>query len=287
MSAGDVKFIGWQGTNPSYQELEPSISYQPFREFTKSTFRSNESIEIGQYVRAKVTRTVIVFSKDKDTFINGLEFLYNTLNLTYVDTNGSIGTKAYGSGWELTTIDESPIAKGYTQIRLSYEKVIAKSLAFFGVDGLSVDCVAGVCRIRYKNNNIETIDSGAGECTTGLQFIIESLTPPELSEDLFDPIVAAKLNDATFYRVQMVCNGVLADTVEIVGNDLPKETIEKVVLGITFTATIPKAFAPNTLFVRWTKQGNIVRLVFGGTSGFRTGFVSLSKTIREYDVTGL
>jgi hypothetical protein len=263
MSAGDVKFIGWQGTNPSYQELEPSISYEPFRQFQNQT-SSFGNLEIGQYVRAKVTRTVIVFSKDKDTFINGLDFLYNTLNLTYVDSNGSIGTKAYGNGWELTTIDESPAARGYTQIRLSYEKAIAKSLAFFGVDGLSVDCLNGVCRIRYKGNNLETIDSGTGVCTTGLQLGIERLNPPSTSS-IIDETFIAELKAAPYYRVQVICNDVISDVTELVGSDLPiknfiifneRQNLEASTFSGTYPSYLTALLAANTFITAqtWTQQ---------------------------------
>jgi len=383
MSAGDVKFIGWQGTNPSFQELEPSISYEPFRQFQQTTAGFG-NLEIGQYVRAKVTRTLIVFSKDKDTFIGGLDYSNNTLNLTYVDSDGSIKTKSYGSGWEILSFDESPAAKGYTQIRLTYEKVIAKSLAFFGVDGLTVDCVDGVCRIRYKNNDIETIDSGTGICTTGLRFVIERLDDEILSVDDFD---------RTLYRVQVVCNDLISDVTEIIGRDLPtreilafagrqeletttfekeypnytlavegyenflarelwtSEEIAQAIDGIkssyldtenvkttveiqqtpsalyvpvrepllaeesfddpffvkstgsrltakilrraiiSRTTTFPSKILPLTLFVRWQKEGNVVKLVFGGNAysirGDRAIIQPVVKTIREYDVTGL
>jgi hypothetical protein len=395
MSAGDVKFIGWQGTNPSYQELEPSISYEPFRQIQNSSLSqrfASSNVEIAQYVRAKVTRTLILFSKDKDLFIGGLEYSNNTLNLTYIDSDGSIKTKNYGNGWEITTFDESPAAKGYTQIKLSYEKAIAKSLAFYGVDGLSVDCVDGVCRIRYKNNNLETIDSGTGVCTTGLQFFIERLTPSALSGDLFNEATIAELKASPYYRVQVICNDVISDVTEIVGSDLPQksitsflarqelvtttfqreyvsypaavqgyqdfltrelwdaEEIAQVVAGIkssypdtenvkttvdiqqtptvlyvpvrqpliedqttdpTFTKTsaskliatitrraivgrttsYPSEINQNTLVVRWEKQGNIIRLVFGGSvylvRGERVLIQPVVKTIREYDVTGL
>jgi hypothetical protein len=263
MSAGDVKFIGWQGTNPSYQELEPSISYEPFRQFQNQT-SSFGNLEIGQYVRAKVTRTVIVFSKDKDTFINGLDFLYNTLNLTYVDSNGSIGTKAYGNGWELTTIDESPAARGYTQIRLSYEKAIAKSLAFFGVDGLSVDCLNGVCRIRYKGNNLETIDSGTGVCTSGLQLGIERLNPPSTSS-VIDETFISELKAAPYYRVQVLCNDVISDVTELVGSDLPvkdvviysqRQNFEEPTFSNTYSSYFAASDAANAfIFAQtWTQQ---------------------------------
>jgi hypothetical protein len=242
MSAGNVKFIGWTGTNPSYQELEPSISYEPFRQFQRSTSAVG-NVEIGQYVRAKVTRTLIVFSKDKDTFIGGLGYSNNTLNLTYVDSDGSIKTKNYGNGWEILSLDESPAAKGFTKIRLTYEKAIAKSLAFSGVDGLSVDCVDGVCRIRYKNNNLETIDSGTGTCTTGLNFQIDRYSQAALPANITEDSRLESLS-STVFSVSAFCNGVLFDTVEVTGGDLPLQPIEKTVE----TIRLPPSIFPATRF---------------------------------------
>jgi hypothetical protein len=229
MSAGDVKFIGWTGTNPLYRELEPSISYEPFKAFQFPVAGAAANFEIREYVRAKVTRTIILFSKDKDSFIAGLDFRNNALNLTYIDADGSIKTKTYGNGWDILTFDESPAAKGFTQIRLSYEKAIPKALAFFGVDGLSVDCLNGVCRIRYKNNNLETIDSGTGTCGSGLNFRIEKVTPEALSKDPYDETNRKELLESAFYRITVLCNDVIADTTELVGSDLPLKNISRTI----------------------------------------------------------
>jgi hypothetical protein len=255
MSAGDVKFIGWMGTSPSYQERSPSITYEPFRETRAvwatgsavideslanffETFSGNSiAVARAQFVRAKLTRRLICFTKDKDAVIRTLGYENVALNLIYIDDNGAIASKSYGAGWSLLTIDDSPISTGFSQITATFEKAQNKGVAIPGVD-VQFDCTDGVCSIIYKGETVEEIDSGSTDCAGGYTFAylnypltpLEPFRPDPRFANVVPGYIASEVNDPAsyqsevYFRAWIACGETVAELVELTGADVPNGT---------------------------------------------------------------
>jgi len=238
MSAGDVKFIGWTGGTPNYKELSPTVSHQPVRTPPRRIFGSENTV-VDVYVLSRVTRRLLCFTKDKDDIIAAIPDQGNVLSLTYIDDDGTVQTKSYGGGWAVLTIDDSPAATGFSNLNITYSKAQPRAVVFPGVDGLSIDCASGVCRIRYNENTIESIDSGTGVCGDGLSFNIENIP---LATNAANEDDIAEINSAVAFRVSVLCNGIISDKTEITGGDLPRRNVptrqqSETLEPSTFTAT--------------------------------------------------
>lgn len=237
MSAGDVKFVGWTGTDPLYRELEPTFTYQPASTgFALSGLARLSSVNTED-ILVKLTRRFICFAKDKDKLIGSIGFSNVSNTVIYIDTDGSVKTKNVGVGWQLQTIDEAVIAKGYVQIAVSYVKTENKAIAFL-LAGIRITCENGVCKIQYAGTaiakDLETIDSGTGVCTTGLKIDVVNYRPSPLTPYQPNPKYAnirpgyiqnkvdnpEQYQDIIYSEAVITCNDVEVDRVQVFGREL-------------------------------------------------------------------
>jgi len=172
MSAGDVKFIGWTGTTPRYQELPASISYEPI------TFVAPDELpESVNFIRKKITRRLICYDRDKSAVLQGLQFVDDALTTVSIDANGASQTVNLGGGWKLLAIADSPYATGMSVITVSYTKHAPVAFNFGLPVGLAIDCDAGKISIKYLTHTLEQIDTGSSVCVD-LDFRVTGLMQP-------------------------------------------------------------------------------------------------------------
>jgi hypothetical protein len=173
MAAGDVLFVGWTGGSPNYKELAPQIQIEPSA--------------IPGFINKRVTINRICFDKDKPAVVQGFQVANATLSSVYIDTDGSVQTVGLGGGYQLLSISDAPIAKGFSRVSAQYSK---DALGLFEVGlpfGFSVEQDSGICRIKYLTHVLEEFDSGTGVNSNGLEFRIEqwpTFLPPN-----FDPVL--------------------------------------------------------------------------------------------------
>lgn len=153
MSAGDVLFVGWTGGSPIYKELPPQVQIEPE----------------GDNISKRVTINRICFDKDKQAVIQQLPTGNAVISSVYIDTDGSTKTQTMGGGYTLLNVSDAPIGTGYSRISAVYSKVVNGIFEIGLPAGMSIACDAGKCQIKYNTTVLEEIDSGTGECTSGLE----------------------------------------------------------------------------------------------------------------------
>jgi hypothetical protein len=263
MSAGDVKFIGWTGTNPHYQELPPEISYEPLTG-RRNFFAKPEDpllgiprIDTENYLIKRITRRLVCFEKDKNQVIGLLKFNNAQFSLPFVNASGQQENVDMGGGWQLLNIADARYRVGYSIITATYTKVAFAGFEFGLPPDYKVACENGVARIMYKNTVLEEIDSGTGVCGIPLDVIIntkatvgrtEIRTPIPFYESSLRYVIgiagyrttyekywvidgvqtnnADIVNNALFSEIYLVSNGVVVDKTEIYGKELSSEIIE-------------------------------------------------------------
>jgi hypothetical protein len=181
MSAGDVKFIGWTGTNPPYQELPPQIQIEP------APSQGN--------IQKRVTINRVCFDKNKAAVIGNLPVDGAFITSKFVNQSGSIENAALGGGYRLLNVTDTQISKGFSRISATYTKTNAAAFDVGLPEGLSIVCENGVGKIKYLNTVLEEYDSGMGECVEGLEII-------KTKDIIFPPITNPQLSSGPIYAVR-------------------------------------------------------------------------------------
>jgi hypothetical protein len=226
MSAGDVKFIGWTGTTPRYQELPASISYEPITESVPG-----EIPERVNFVWKKITRRLICHDRDKQAVLQGLQFVDDALTTVSIDANGASQTVNLGGGWGLYVIADSPYATGMSVITASYRKKAATAFDFGLPTGLTIECAGNATQIKYLSHVLESIDAGTGACGA-LGYKIEILWPVSGVISIADP---QAVNDNPIARFDLTCGDVVVDSYNLLGKDYtPRHTYDGTAVDVTF-----------------------------------------------------
>lgn len=220
MSAGDVLFRGWTGGTPSFKELEPQISFEP----------GNAS---SVFIQKRVSRRLICFSADKDSVVASLPVDNASLSSVYLDTAGAVQTKDLGGGWSLLSLDDVPFGTGFFLVTAVYAKDVPRVFAIGLPANTTITCTSGVAAIRYKTTNLETYDSGTGNCGAGLEIVVTPLAGAAYTNE------PRGQNEAYWYRFSMRVNGVTFDHLEITGANLRNRTTFEVVEFIESVSTQP------------------------------------------------
>jgi len=220
MSAGDVLFVGWTGGDPQYKELAPQVELEPSAG--------------GARVIKRVTINRLCFDKDKQAVVQGLPNGNAVIKSNYVDTDGSVKDQFLGGGYTLISVSNAPVGVGYSRVSAVYQKTVDSAFEIGLPPGLSFTCTNGKCQITYNGTLLEEIDSGTGECTSGIGTFGEivgfspyatptfGLVRPDTTSvvnqvENYDP---APLLDQPYYLFSVTCNDVVCDEITVVGRDL-------------------------------------------------------------------
>lgn len=224
MSAGDVLFVGWTGGDPKYKELAPSIELEP---------------AAGGLVSKRVTINRLCFDKDKQAVVQGLPTGNAAINSNYVDTDGSEKEQFLGGGYDLISVSNAPVGVGYSRVSAVYQKVVDSVFEIGLPPGLSLSCVDGKCQIIYNSTVLEEIDSGTGECTSGIGTFGElvGFSPYSIRSgggyysqrilnagSNYDP---SPLYDQAYYVFSVACNDFVFEELNVVGSDLATVTVSR------------------------------------------------------------
>jgi hypothetical protein len=236
MSAGDVKFIGWTGTNPHYQELPPDISYEPLTG-RRNFFAKPEDPLLGiprvdteNYLIKRITRRLVCFEKDKNQVIGLLKFSNAQFSLPFVNASGQQENVDMGGGWRLLNIADARYRVGYSIITATYTKVAFAGFEFGVPPDYKVTCENGVASIMYKNTVLEEIDSGTGVCGIPLDVVIDTkatqiIVPrrrernPEWQPGRTDVPPSFEILDEPIYKIFIPGEGVVeSDDADVINN---------------------------------------------------------------------
>ena len=163
MSAGDVKFVGWVGSNPKYYDLPASITFAP--------------TDIVGVVKKTIQINRVCFAKDAPIVIQQLPLGDASFSTSVLGTNGEVVNQAVGGGYVFKGSTWAPYNRGFALISAQYEKTVSTTFEIGLPQGLGVYCEAGVCSLKYNDVVLEEFDSGTGQCTSGLDLEIFKFGP--------------------------------------------------------------------------------------------------------------
>ena len=234
--AGELIVKGWIGTSTTYKEVKtPQISYEP------QEIRGGLDVVMTKRLHRELT----CFSKHVDTILKTLDTFNATIAVNIIDdVSGTLVSKSYGGGWNLTLIDTDEAKRPFSKIMLRYEKTVPVAFEFNLPTDLDITCIGGICTISYDGTILETIDSEKGVTTSGLSVKITGGVTSS-KQSMYSYIVRTPLvgpNETLFSRtweievfnvdvvLSLLIDGVVFETLKIESSDY-ENIMETVVIG--------------------------------------------------------
>ena len=296
--AGELIVKGWIGTSTTYKEVKtPQISYEP------QEIRGGLDVVMTKRLHRELT----CFSKHVDTILKTLDTFNATIAVNIIDdVSGTLVSKSYGGGWNLTLIDTDEAKRPFSKIMLRYEKTVPVAFEFNLPTDLDITCIGGICTISYDGTILETINSEKGVTTSGLTIqVTGGMTEKKLNmfsgrSEQLDPDSTALTSTysnqwtITYYEIDVVLSllvdGVVFETFKIATTDYSDLT-ETVYTSVIST----KHINPASETTERSGETDIIRIAPAIEQSLKwdtseSGHIKLifwDQVIRDWDVSAL